>query len=58
MNPIRTLEDILNICAHCKRVVDEDGEWHHLQIYVTARTGSRFSHGICPDCENIRFPGT
>ena len=54
---IRTLEDILNICSYCKRIVDEDRRWQDLQSYITTRTGSRFSHGMCPDCAKFQFPG-
>ena len=28
---IRTLEDVLQVCVYCKRIVTEGGEWQHLQ---------------------------
>ena len=51
----RVLEDFLPVCAHCHAVRDESGVWHRLEGYVTARTGTQLSHGICPDCEETHF---
>lgn len=51
-----TLESLLPICMHCKRVrlpeVPPSGEkaWVQLEEYITERTRSSFSHGVCPDC--------
>lgn len=46
----RVLADHIPICAHCKSIRDEGGDWSRLEGYVQGRTGSRFSHGICPNC--------
>jgi PleD family two-component response regulator len=49
---VRTLESLLPICSYCHRMRDDErNEWEPLEEYVSARTGSRFSHGICPECE-------
>jgi DNA-binding response OmpR family regulator len=53
---IRTLRGILTTCAHCKRIRDEQGNWHTLESYVTEHTETRFSHGICPGCIPVYFP--
>lgn len=47
---IRTLRGLVPICAHCKRIRDDAGEWHCLETYVQDRTHARFSHGVCPQC--------
>ncbi len=47
---IRTLHGIVPICAECKRIRDEGGEWHQMEAYVTRHTEARFSHGLCPTC--------
>jgi hypothetical protein len=47
---IKTLEDFLPICASCKRIRLKDGSWEQIESYITQRTGSMFSHGICPEC--------
>jgi hypothetical protein len=31
-------------------VRDEDDYWQQVETYVQQETGSRFSHGACPDC--------
>lgn len=49
-----TLEGLLALCSYCKRMRDDRGEWIPLERYVTARSGAKFSHGICPDCYETR----
>ena len=50
LSEIRTLEGMLPICMHCKRLRDDSGHWHPVEVYVRDRTHAEFSHGICPDC--------
>lgn len=47
---VRTLEEILPICSYCRKVRDDDDYWHTVEAYVSRRTRTRFSHGICPSC--------
>lgn len=47
---LRRLEDFIPICSHCKKVRDDKKYWQEIETYVAARAGTRFSHGICPDC--------
>jgi PAS domain S-box-containing protein len=54
---ITTLEGILPICAHCKRIRDDKGEWHSVENYVRVRSKAEFSHGICPICLTKHYPG-
>ncbi len=51
----RALSGLLPICAHCKSIRAADGEWTRLERYVSERTGSQFTHGICPTCERTHF---
>jgi hypothetical protein len=53
---VKTLQGLLPICAHCKRIRDDKGEWTHVEQYVRARTDARFSHGICPECVAEHYP--
>jgi PAS domain S-box-containing protein len=50
MAEVKVLQGILPICASCKRIRTEDGEWDAVESYVRERTNAEFSHGICPDC--------
>lgn len=47
---IATLEGVLPICSHCKRIRDDDDTWVRVETYVEERSGAQFSHGICPEC--------
>jgi DNA-binding response OmpR family regulator len=54
---LRRLEHYLPICGYCKKVRDDQAYWQEIETYVTARAGTRFSHGICPECyERITVP--
>ncbi len=49
---MRQLEQLLPICTYCHKIRDgERGPWEPLERYVGQRTGSSFSHGVCPECE-------
>lgn len=47
---VKVLKGILPICATCKRIKNENGEWEAVESFVRERTGAEFSHGLCPDC--------
>ena len=47
---IRQLEQLIPICTYCKQVRDDPDYWRSIEEYVQSRTGSRFSHGVCPSC--------
>ncbi len=53
---IKTLSGLLPICAHCKKIRDEDGSWKVLETYIQMHSDAQFSHGICPDCMQEHFP--
>ena len=47
---LRTLRGIIPICAHCKQVRTEIGDWEQVEKYVQDHSYAEFSHGICPAC--------
>jgi phosphoserine phosphatase RsbU/P len=47
---VRKLEQFLPICTYCKRVRDDSNYWQQIETYINERTGTDFSHSICPDC--------
>ncbi len=53
---VRTLEGIMPMCAHCRRIRDERGTYQSLEDFVSDTTSARFSHGICPECAQKHFP--
>ena len=47
---IKTLQGMIPICSHCKKVRDDTGFWQQVESYVTEHSHAEFSHSICPDC--------
>lgn len=54
---IRQLESFIPICSYCKNIRKDDGFWQKLEAYIGQRTGSQFSHCICPDCYKQHIEG-
>jgi len=48
---VKALEGMLPICMYCKKVRDDKNYWQQVETYVSQRSEARFSHGICPECE-------
>ena len=53
---IKTLEGILPVCASCKKIRDDDGEWEQMESYMAKHSKAQFSHSICPDCSSTLYP--
>ena len=47
---IRQLKELIPMCVYCRKVRDEENYWQQVETYIQTETGSRFSHGACPDC--------
>lgn len=47
---VRELEAILPICGYCKKVRDDRNYWNQIEHYIGERTGTAFSHSVCPEC--------
>jgi DNA-binding response OmpR family regulator len=47
---IKQLDDLLPMCAWCKKVRDDHDYWQELEKFVTLRFDGRITHGICPHC--------
>jgi len=41
---------IVPVCAWCKKIRDQRGEWQQVEVYLATRSDSTFTHGICDDC--------
>jgi PAS domain-containing protein len=51
LSEVRALEELLPICASCKKVRDDKGYWSQIDVYLQTRAAVEFTHGICPDCD-------
>jgi sigma-B regulation protein RsbU (phosphoserine phosphatase) len=47
---VSQLEAFLPICGYCKKVRDDKNYWQQIEGYINQRTGTDFSHSVCPDC--------
>ncbi|MGH7232160.1 MAG: hypothetical protein ACREJU_12490 [Nitrospiraceae bacterium] len=47
---IKTLEGLIPICASCKKIRDEQGNWNVLEMYIQNHSAASFTHGTCPEC--------
>lgn len=54
---VQKLEQLLPICAVCKKIRDGQGAWKHIDTYLNEHAGLEFSHGICEACAGRLYPG-
>jgi CheY-like chemotaxis protein len=47
---VNTLSGLLPICAYCKKIKEETGDWTGVEFYIMKRTKASFTHGMCPEC--------
>lgn len=47
---VKTLEGLIPICSHCKKIRDDKGYWNQLETYLGEHSEATLSHGICPEC--------
>ncbi len=49
LDRVRQLETLLPVCAWCRRIRSEGGQWKNLEEYMQA-AGAQITHGICESC--------
>jgi hypothetical protein len=52
----RVLRRFLLMCASCRRIRDEQGDWRALEQFLEQRSNLLFSHGLCPICVEKWYP--
>ena len=53
---VKTLEGILPICAHCKKIRDDKGYWNQVETYIQHHSEATFTHSICTECLDRLYP--
>ena len=48
---IKTLRGFLRMCACCKKICNENGEWELLEVYIGNHTEAAVTHGVCSSCK-------
>ena len=54
---VKTLSGLLPMCAKCKKIRTDKGQWQGVEEYITKRTDAEFTHGLCPECMREMYPG-
>ena len=53
---VKALEGLLPICAFCKSIRNDAGEWERLERFISKRSEVLFSHAFCPSCAREHYP--
>jgi hypothetical protein len=56
LSRIKVLSGLIPICAHCKKIRDDQGYWNQLEQFLKTHSQAEFSHGICPECMATLYP--
>ncbi|MCB2185335.1 MAG: hypothetical protein KQJ78_02880 [Deltaproteobacteria bacterium] len=56
LHDVRTLSDLLPICAGCKKIRDDQGYWQQVEEYMRDHAQMQFTHSLCPDCVRKLYP--
>ena len=54
---VKMLQSLLPICAWCRRIRDENGNYSEVEHYISTHTDTDFTHCICPDCLSKQIQG-
>ena len=49
---INVLRGLIPICAHCKKIREEDELWANIESYIQKNSEALFTHTICPECSD------
>ena len=56
LQEIKVMRGILPMCAQCKKIRDERGQWYTVESYIKGHSEVDFSHVICEECLDKHFP--
>ncbi|MHB8834478.1 MAG: hypothetical protein ACYC9Y_02030 [Candidatus Methylomirabilia bacterium] len=56
VSEVKVLRGLLPICASCKKIRDDQGQWRQIEVFIRDRSEAKFSHGICEDCAAKLYP--
>ena len=47
---LSTQSGLIPICAWCKSIRNNKGNWNQVEFHVIEHLETSFTHGICPEC--------
>ncbi|MES9858115.1 MAG: hypothetical protein ABW166_16160 [Sedimenticola sp.] len=53
LSEVRTLQGLIPVCSHCKKIRYDDGYWGTLKSYIKKHSDAMIIHGICPACKEV-----
>lgn len=56
LREVKVLRGLIPICAKCKRVRTDTGDWQQLEGYIQDHSEAEFSHGVCQVCMKEDYP--
>ncbi len=56
LSEVKTLKELLPVCASCKKIRDDEGYWSSVDSYLVRHGLSAVTHSICPDCMKLLYP--
>lgn len=56
LDEITALRRLLPICANCKKIRDDKGFWHAVEVYFHEHAHTDFTHSMCPECIKKFYP--
>jgi PAS domain S-box-containing protein len=56
LDNVKTLNGLLPICSHCKKIRNDTGYWTQVEDYISQHSEIEFTHGLCPDCAHKLYP--
>jgi hypothetical protein len=56
LDEIKALRRLLPICAGCKKIRDDKGFWHAVEVYFHEHAHTDFTHSMCPECIKKLYP--
>ena len=56
LREVKVLRKLIPICANCKRVRTDAGDWQQLEEYIQDHSEVEFSHGVCQVCMRQVYP--
>ena len=51
---VEMLEHLLPVCASCKKVRTDEGEWAQIENYLADELDRAVAHMLCPDCRSAK----
>jgi GAF domain-containing protein len=56
LGEVKVLKGLLPICASCKSIQDDQGNWKQIERYIGDRSDAKFTHTLCPSCVKKLYP--